>query len=218
MRHSILFILVAAALLPASPFALAVDSAEREFTSEQWLAANSSLPNPVTYNGGTMAPRASIPASTSTTEGVTDPTAGPSRQIELEVTLDYNLLNIKLYADALQLAGINHLPKSEVEQQTLSTQLDKLQHADQVFLAPQSAECSLNEFNMKTLQKAITEGGMTLEAKYQLSCNTPRALRRLEITLFQSFENITSAKVKLDNQQLKKTTHIDGENRFLLLK
>lgn len=214
MRHLFLFILVTVTL-PASSFSLAATAPDLVAANPVWLAANASFPNPVMYNGGTMAPRASVPADSSNPKG--NP-SGNLNQIELEVTVDYHLVSIKLSADALQLAGFQHLPESDSEQQALRSQLDRLQESKQVFLAPDSAQCSLDTFNMKTLQKAVTEGGMTLEANYQLSCNTPRALRRLEFTLFQTFDNISSAKVKLDNQQQKKTTHIDGENRFLLLK
>jgi hypothetical protein len=107
---------------------------------------------------------------------------------QLNVVLDGTTLEIELDSPAANLVGFEHAPRNADERGQLEQAMARLHDTAALFTLPAAAGCQLQEVKVAEEGAGEEEGGHgDINALYRFTCNTPSALRGIELRLFELY-------------------------------
>ena len=128
---------------------------------------------------------------------------------ELNVAIDGEQLMLELVSPAYSLLGFEHQPRTEAQRAAV-TRLQRYFTDDKAFRFDTTAQCQLAEFTIETELLAENhhreeghgdEGHSEFHLTYQYRCQQPQKLSRIELPLWQQFEQLRALQGQITGPQ-----------------
>ena len=127
---------------------------------------------------------------------------------QLAIAVDGNMLQLDFDTPLANLAGFEHAPRNEKERQILRTAAEKLRKPETLFVPTAAARCipQLPQITMpftdaKPQAASAQDSHADVEAVFTFRCETPAALKDIEVTMFDAFSSLQKLKVQLATQR-----------------
>lgn len=125
---------------------------------------------------------------------------------ELRVVLDGPQLQISLESPLDNLVGFEHVPRTDVQRTAVRQMARTLREAGSVFTPSAAAQCHLASVRLASsaaLGESIEttpadgDGHADLDADFSWTCDTPQALKGVDVDLMRHFPNLRRLKVQV---------------------
>lgn len=127
---------------------------------------------------------------------------------QLDIAIDGNMLQLDFDSPLDNLVGFEHAPRNEKEKQALRAAAEKLRKPATLFsptaaarCIPQSPQITMPFADAQTSTTSTQDHHADVEAVFTFRCETPAALKDIEVTMFDAFPGLQKLKVQLATQR-----------------
>ena len=139
---------------------------------------------------------------------------------ELSIAVDGNMLQLDLDSPLDNLTGFEHAPRNEKEKQALQAAAAKLRKPETLFsptaaahCVPQPPQLTIPFTEAKPSAAPAQDSHADVEASFSFRCNTPAALKDIEVTMFDAFPGLQKLKVQLATPRGQSAATLSGRQR-----
>lgn len=147
-----------------------------------------------------------------------DPGAHMHGAARLEIAVDGTVLTLRLESPLDSLLGFEHAPRTEKQKKAVNGMAEKLRKAGDWFIPTPAARCRLATVKLESPvltpdKKSTDNTHADLDGEFVFHCESPEALRWLDVALFDGFPRFRQIDVQVAAAQGQKAARLFAKQR-----